>query len=83
MSKTGVAALHSRSGASIAIYRGTINHIESILSLIQPQLEIGRVGGSGEVNGAPFDIEDAVGSSTGHRGIDTAGAARKAGAAAV
>ena len=62
---------------------GAVDHVEPILSFIQPQLEIGRVSRIGEIDGAPFDIKDTVGGTTGNRGIDTAGAAREAGAAAV
>ena len=75
--------MHSRRGARIAVCRIAVDYIEPILALIQPQLEIGRGGHIGEINSAPFDIENGVGGTTAHRGIDTAAAAREAVAAGV
>ena len=71
LSKTSIVSLHSRRGARIAACRIAVDHIEPVLALIQPQLEIGSAGRIGEINSAPFDIEDAVGGSASHRGIDT------------
>ena len=75
--------MHSRRRSYIVVSRRAVDHVKPILSLIQPQLEIGRVSRTGEVNSPPFDIEDAVRGTTGHRGIDTAGATWKADATAV
>jgi hypothetical protein len=44
---------------------------------------VGSRGGGGEVNGAPLDVEDTIRRSAGHRGEDTAGAARVSRAACV
>ena len=62
-------------GARIAGCRCTVDHVKPILALIQSQLKIGRVARTGEVNGAPFDIEDAVGVEAGGGGEDAAGGA--------
>ena len=77
LSKTSIVALHSRRGARIAACRIAVDHIEPVLVLIQPQLEIGRASRIVEINRAPFDIEDPVGRSARNRGEDTAGATRE------
>jgi hypothetical protein len=77
LSKTGIAVLHPRSGARIAVCRIAVDHIVATLHLIQPQLVVGRLTDVGKVNSAPFDIEDPVGRSARNRGEDTAGATRE------
>ena len=54
----------------LPLSHGAVDHIEAILPLIQPQLEVGRLARIGEINGAPLDVEDAVRCSAGYRGIE-------------
>ena len=76
MTKAVVVSLDSCGGTGVAVNHCAINHIESRLPLVQPHLEIGLCGAGAKVNRAPLDVEDAIGSSTGHRGVNTAGASR-------
>ena len=71
------ALLHSTCGGCVAQSHRAIDHIKPALSLIQPQLVVGRHGDIGKVNRAPFDIEDPVGRTARHRCEDTAGSTRK------
>jgi hypothetical protein len=83
LSKKRVISLHSTCGAGVAKSDRAPDHIKAILPLIQPQLVIGPHGDIGEVNRAPFDIEDPVGRSARHRGEDAAGATRESRAPAL
>jgi len=44
---------------------------------------ISVLAGVAEIDGAPFDIEDAIWLTAGHRGVNTAGSARESRAARV
>jgi hypothetical protein len=77
LSKKRVISLYSTCGAGVAETDRAPDHIKAILPLIQPQLVIGPHGDIGEVDRAPFDIEDPVGRSARHRGEDSAGSTRE------
>ena len=64
--KGGVVLLHSRRGRRIAIGHCAIDDVETALSLVQPQFEVGSAGPR-EVIGPPLDVEDAVGSIATYR----------------
>ena len=65
-----IVLLHSCSRAGVAVVHSAIDHIEAILSLVQPQLEAGTAA-SREVLCTPLNVEDAVGSSATYRCEDT------------
>ena len=77
MDKITIVFLHSSCSPQIAVGHGAVDDVEvgGLLVLVQSQLEVGpeshRV-----VQGAPLDVEDAIGSSTRHRGVNPAGASR-------
>ena len=75
--------MHSRGRASVALIHRAVNDIETILPFVQPQLEVGRLTGIAEIDGAPFDVEDAVRRSTGNRRVNATVAIRVSRAAAV
>src|SRR5205823_15053442 len=56
---------------------------EACLPFVQPQLVVGMLAGVAEIDGAPFDVEDTIRRTAGHRGEDTAGSARETRAARV
>ena len=72
MSKVGRVFLHSGRGAGVAVRHRAIDHIETGLPLIQPQLVVGLQGGVSEIDAAPFDVEDTVGRTPRYRGEDAA-----------
>ena len=57
--------------------------IKTALPLIQPHFEVGRRGWAGEIDCAPFDIEDTVGRGAFYRSENTAVPARETRAARV
>ena len=59
--------MHSRCGRCVAASHCAVDHVETRLPLIQPQLEVGTAG-SREVLCSPLDVQDAVGSNTTYRG---------------
>jgi len=77
LDKITIVFLHSSCSPQIAVGHGAVDDVEvgGLLVLVQSQLEVGpeshRV-----VQGAPLDVEDAIGSSTRHRGVNPAGASR-------
>ncbi len=77
MDEITIVFLHSSCSPQIAVGHGAVDDVEvgGLLVLVQSQLEVGpeshRV-----VQGAPLDVEDAIGSSTRHRGVNPAGASR-------
>jgi len=76
--------LHSGSRATVALIYRAVKHLEiTLLRFVQPQLEVRYLAGIAEIDGAPFDVEDAVRRSTGNRGINATVAARVSRAAAV
>ena len=75
--------MHSGGRATVALIHRTVNNIETILPFVQPQLEIRSLAGITEIDGAPFDVEDAVRRSAGNRRINATGAAGVSRAAAV
>ena len=75
--------MHSRGRATVALIHSTVNNIETILPFVQSQLKIRLLTGSGEIDGAPFDVEDAIRRSTGNRRVNATVAAGVSRAAAV
>ena len=66
--------MHSRGRAGVTISHRAVDHIEAGLPLIQSNLKVGRRAGIGEIHRAPFDVQDTIGRSTGHRRVNAAGA---------
>ena len=58
-----------------------VDHIETSLSFIQSQLEIGALYVAGHVHCAPFDVEDSIGRTAAYRSVNATGSARVTGAA--
>ena len=75
MDKITIVFLHSSCSPQIAVGHGAVDDVEVLLVLVQSQLEVGPKGHR-VVHGAPLDVEDAIGSSTRHRGVNPAGASR-------
>ena len=75
MDKITVAFLHSSCLPQIAVEHGGVDDVEALLVLVQSQLEVGPEG-HWVVQSAPLDVEDAIGSSARHRGVNPAGASR-------
>jgi hypothetical protein len=67
--KDSVVLLHSGCGRCVPIAHCAVNNIETCLSLIQPQLEVGTTTPR-EVLRTPFNVEDAVGCGAAYRGKD-------------
>ena len=69
--------------AIVAIKHLAVDHIETSLSFIQSQLEIGAryVAGRVIVHCAPFDVEDSIGRTAAYRSVNATGSARVTGAA--
>lgn len=83
LNNNAVVFLHSPCGADVAISHCAPDYIKAILPLIQPQLVIGPVARIGEINRAPFDIENPVGRTATGRGEHTAGSVRESRAPAL
>jgi hypothetical protein len=75
LDKITVVFLQSGCLPQIAVGRSGVDDVEALLVLVQSQLEVGPEG-HWVVQGAPLDVEDAIGSSTRHRGVNPAGASR-------
>ena len=75
MDKITIVFLHSSCSPQIAVGHGAVDDVEVLLVLVQSQLEVGPEGHR-VVHCAPLDVEDAIGSSTRHRGVNPAGASR-------
>ena len=75
--------MHSGSRATVALIHRTVNNIETILPFVQSQFEVRSLARIEKVDGAPFDVEDAVRRSTGNRRVNATVAARVTRAAAV
>ena len=58
-----------------------VDHIETSLSFIQSQLEIGARYVARHVHCAPFDVEDSIGRTAAYRSVNATGSARETGAA--
>src|SRR5206468_3972979 len=54
-------SLHAHGGVAAGLVRLPIDDVEPVLPFVQPHLEVGYLGGVVEVDGAPLDVEDAVG----------------------
>jgi hypothetical protein len=83
LSKDGIVSLHSRCCAGVALSHQAVDHIKTSLPLVQPQLVVGRLGGVGKIDGAPFDVEDAIRRTARDRGENAAGAVGETRAAGV
>ena len=70
LSKERVVSLHSGCGRCVAVTHCAVDHVKARLPLVQPQLEAGTTA-SREVLRAPFDVENAAGSSAAYRCKDT------------
>ena len=75
MCKIRIVFLHSSCSPQIGVGHNAVDDVEVLLVLVQSQLEVGPEGHR-VVHCAPLDVEDAVGSSTRHRGVNPAGASR-------
>ena len=75
MGEISIIFLHSSCSPQIAVGHGAVDDVETLLVLVQSQLEVGPEGHR-VVHGAPLDVKDAIGSSTRHRGVNPAGASR-------
>ena len=67
MSKDRVVSLDSRRCVRVILRHGAVDHVEAILPLVQPQLEI-RSAAAIEVVRPPFHVENTVRRTAGHRG---------------
>ena len=75
--------MHSGSRATVALIHRTVNDIETILPFVQSQFEVRSLARIEEIDGAPFDVEDAVRRSTGNRRVNATVATRVSRAATV
>ena len=83
LAKTIVISLRACGCAEVAIKHLAIDHIETSLSFIQSQLEIGApcLADRVPVHCAPFDVEDSIGRTAAYRSVNATGSARETGTA--
>jgi len=83
LSKDGVVLLHPSCGRCVAVVHSTVDDVEATLSLVQPQLKVGRLGAVAQICCAPFNVKDTIWRTTSYRGEDTAGTTRETRAASL
>jgi hypothetical protein len=66
LNESGVVSLHPRGSRCVTVTHGAIDHVETTLPLVQPQLKVGTAAAR-EVLRPPFDVENAVGSRATYR----------------